>query len=55
MEQLNLITTATLPKKSKVKIITTIPVIEIEPVSKGFQLQYDHPHGKLYQGNSFDR
>jgi site-specific DNA-methyltransferase (adenine-specific) len=54
MEQLNLITTATLPKKSKVKIITTIPAIEIEPVSEGFQLQYEHPHGKLYQGNSFD-
>ncbi len=25
-----------------------------EPVMKGFQLQYEHPNGRLYQGNSFD-
>ena len=25
-----------------------------ESVSKGFQLQYEHPNGKLYQGNSID-
>lgn len=26
----------------------------IEPVSEGFQLQYEHPNGKLYQGNCID-
>lgn len=25
-----------------------------EPVTEGFNLQYEHPHGKLYQGNSLD-
>jgi site-specific DNA-methyltransferase (adenine-specific) len=27
---------------------------ELKPLTKGFQVQYDHPHGKLYQGNSID-
>ena len=27
---------------------------EFEPVTKGFQLQYNHINGRLYQGNSFD-
>lgn len=26
----------------------------LQPLSQGFQLQYSHPHGKLYQGNSID-
>ena len=25
-----------------------------KPVSEGFQLQYEHPNGQLYQGNSID-
>jgi 16S rRNA G966 N2-methylase RsmD len=27
---------------------------KFEPVSEGFQLQYKHPNGCLYQGNSVD-
>ena len=27
---------------------------ELQPLTKGFQLQYSHPHGQLYQGNSID-
>jgi site-specific DNA-methyltransferase (adenine-specific) len=27
---------------------------ELKPLTEGFQLQYEHPHGKLYQGNSID-
>lgn len=27
---------------------------ELEPLTKGFQLQHEHPHGKLYQGDSID-
>ncbi|MEA5579962.1 site-specific DNA-methyltransferase [Nodularia harveyana UHCC-0300] len=26
----------------------------MQPLTQGFQLQYTHPHGKLYQGNSID-
>jgi site-specific DNA-methyltransferase (adenine-specific) len=26
--------------------------IGFKPVSEGFQLQYEHPHGRLYQGDS---
>jgi site-specific DNA-methyltransferase (adenine-specific) len=26
----------------------------LEPLKEGFQLQYEHPHGKLYQGDSID-
>ena len=26
---------------------------EFSPVTKGFQLQYEHPNGRLYQGDSF--
>jgi hypothetical protein len=26
---------------------------EFVPVTKGFQLQYEHPNGRLYQGDSF--
>jgi site-specific DNA-methyltransferase (adenine-specific) len=26
----------------------------LQPLTKGFQLQYSHPHGQLYQGNSID-
>jgi len=28
--------------------------INFEPVTEGFRLQYEHPNGRLYQGNSFD-
>ena len=28
--------------------------LNFESVAKGFQLQYKHPNGKLYQGNSID-
>ena len=27
---------------------------ELKPLIEGFQLQYEHPHGKLYQGDSID-
>lgn len=27
---------------------------ELQPLTQGFQLQYTHPHGQLYQGNSID-
>lgn len=27
---------------------------ELEPLTHGFQLQYSHPHGQLYQGDSID-
>lgn len=27
---------------------------EFKPVNQGFQLQYSHPHGQLYQGDSID-
>jgi site-specific DNA-methyltransferase (adenine-specific) len=27
---------------------------ELHPLTEGFQLQYIHPHGQLYQGNSID-
>lgn len=27
---------------------------ELQPLTQGFQLQYSHPHGQLYQGNSID-
>ncbi len=26
----------------------------LKPLTEGFQLQYEHPHGKLYQGDSID-
>lgn len=26
----------------------------LKPVTMGFQLQYEHPHGRLYQGNSIE-
>ncbi|MDB9346844.1 DNA-methyltransferase [Nodularia spumigena] len=26
----------------------------MQPLTQGYQLQYTHPHGKLYQGNSLD-
>ncbi len=28
--------------------------ISFKPVADGFQLQYEHPNGCLYQGNSLD-
>ena len=28
--------------------------LSFESVAKGFQLQYEHPNGKLFQGNSID-
>lgn len=28
--------------------------ISLKPVSEGFQLQYEHPNGRLYQGSSID-
>src|SRR5579859_1020782 len=28
--------------------------IDIEPITRGFQLQYEHPNGCLYQGDSID-
>lgn len=33
---------------------TRVFYTKITPVTKGFQLQYEHSHGKLYQGNSID-
>ncbi len=27
---------------------------ELNPLTQGFKLQYSHPHGQLYQGNSID-
>ncbi|MEG3978024.1 DNA methyltransferase, partial [Microcoleus sp. herbarium8] len=27
---------------------------ELKPLTQGFQVQYSHPHGQLYQGNSID-
>lgn len=40
-----------------VEVVTTSQSVrqqELEPLTEGFQLQYEHPHGKLYQGNSID-
>ncbi len=30
------------------------PCTELKPLTKGFQLQYEHPHGQLYQGDSIE-
>lgn len=40
--------------KSTTKISQKTNNIAIKPVSKGFQLQYEHPNGKLYQGDSIE-
>ena len=48
MEQLSL------PEFSEARRQTRGRAIDFEPVSKGFQLQYEHPKGRLYQGNSID-
>lgn len=29
-------------------------VMTVSPLTEGFQLHYEHPHGRLFQGNSFD-
>lgn len=39
------------------KVVTTSQLMRqqgVEPLTEGFQLQYEHPHGKLYQGDSID-
>jgi len=48
MEQLALIE----PKKARQQPASVEGVFK--PVSEGFQLQYAHPNGRLYQGNSLD-
>ena len=48
MEQLSLLEFNDIRRPTKGKELT------FESVSKGFQLQYEHPNGKLYQGNSID-
>jgi len=48
MEQLSLL------EFSKIKRQTRGKEIALEPVTKGFQLQYEHPNGRLYQGNSVE-
>ena len=48
MEQLALIEPCEVRKTPKGR------EIPFEPVSEGFQLQYEHPNGRLYQGNSID-
>lgn len=48
MEQLTLI------EFSQTRLQSKGIEINLEPVSEGFQLQYEHPNGKLYQGNSID-
>jgi len=48
MEQLTLV------EPCEVQIKPKGQEIAIEPLSKGFQLQYEHPNGRLYQGNSID-
>lgn len=35
-------------------ILHNRPSVELEPLTEGFQLQYEHRHGKLYQGDSID-
>ncbi len=48
MEQLSLLEFNETRRPSKGKELA------FDSVSKGFQLQYEHPNGKLYQGNSID-
>ena len=48
MEQLSLLEFNDVCRPAKGKELS------FESVSKGFQLQYEHPNGKLYQGNSID-
>jgi len=44
MEQLSLL------EFNDIRRLTKGKELNFESVSKGFQLQYDHPNGKLYQG-----
>ncbi len=46
MEQLTLIDTDEAQPKGE--------VFALDPVTNGFQLQYEHPNGRLYQGDSID-
>ena len=48
MEQLSLLDFNDIRRSTKGK------ELNFESASKGFQLQYEHPNGKLYQGNSID-
>ena len=48
MEQLALI------KTEDVRRQPTGRDVPFKPVAQGFQLQYERPNGRLYQGNSFD-
>ena len=48
MEQLSLLDFNDIRRPNKGKELS------FTSVSKGFQLQYEHPNGKLYQGNSID-
>lgn len=50
---------ATNMSQTALQIITDAGVLQhplsvFEPVSDGFCLQYQHPHGSIYQGNSID-
>lgn len=48
MSQLNLF------RPDQIKPSYKVNNVAFKPLSEGFQLQYEHPHGKLYQGNSID-
>ncbi len=48
MEQLSLAEFYDLKRQPKGRSIA------VEPVTEGFQLQYEHPNGRLLQGNSVD-
>ena len=48
MEQLSLL------EFNDIRRPTKGTVLSFDSVAGGFQLQYEHPNGKLYQGNSID-
>lgn len=52
------LTTAKATPQMRLEIAADVPSHEplplIEPVVTGFQLQFQHPHGQLYQGNSIE-
>jgi site-specific DNA-methyltransferase (adenine-specific) len=48
MEQLNLMEFYGIKGQPKGRSLA------VEPVSQGFQLHYEHPNGRLLQGNSLD-
>lgn len=43
-----------LPEFSDTRRPPTGRKLAIAPLSEGFQVHYEHPHGKLFQGNSLD-